>query len=490
LSRADLIGPQISSSLSLRAEGLSVVEGSRIYYTQIMRYKLLFFLIIILAIFLRFYRLPEMAPFDFDQEYAANFAYSVLKTFPVQLIGQGLSVEGLFMGPFYFYLLVPFFALSNLHPLGGAVASSIFGIVIVFAYFWAGKQIFGTKAGLIAAFIRAILFNELLHDWSAAPAYSSELLVLTVWYIFYKYWQGETKLSPLLGLIFGLFTSIHPILFPLYIIFLILLLIKRKLPGFKITVLSFFAFLLPQIPLLIFESLRNFYEVKILLAFGGSGRGLQYPSLYFKFNMAEIQRILNLQIIPPETFTVVFLGILVVLAFKKVAFFRNNFHASMLILTYFVFIIYYALFPKKVPEYYFLTLTTLAILYTGALLNLLAKKKIFIALLAVLLANIFWGNFQAIMGRWENGSLMNLSHKDAIVKEILKNQPKNEEFFVSYIKYYGWNSGFDYLFKLYGQVPQTREAKPPVYSIVIPRFLVSEADMDFTSGNIGLILPK
>ena len=44
----------------------------------------------ILAAFLRFYRLPEMAPFDFDQEYAANFAVQV-KEYPIRLIGQLLT---------------------------------------------------------------------------------------------------------------------------------------------------------------------------------------------------------------------------------------------------------------------------------------------------------------------------------------------------------------------------------------------------------------
>ena len=91
--------------------------------------------ILLIGAFLRFYRLGEMAAFDFDQEYASNFAYSVIKEFPVQLIGQQLSVEGLFMGPLYFYYLVPFFALFNLHPFGGFVGSVILGLTTVVAYF-------------------------------------------------------------------------------------------------------------------------------------------------------------------------------------------------------------------------------------------------------------------------------------------------------------------------------------------------------------------
>lgn len=461
-----------------------------------MRIKLLFILILLLAAFLRFYQLPEMATFDFDQEYATNFAYSVLKVFPVQLIGQGLSVEGLFMGPLYFYFLVPFFALSNLHPIGGIVASVILGLAIIFAYFLISKELFGTRAGLITAFLRAILFNELLHDWSMVPAYASELLILITWYIFYQYWDApsgtsQTKLFPILGFIFGLYTSIHPILFPFYLVFLTLLIIKRKLPTVRIILLSLGAFIAPLLPLILFEFLHQFWEVKTFFSFfGGASKGsLHYFSLYFKFNISEFQRILNLQFISPEIFLFIFLGIFFLLILRKVGFWKNHFHPVALILTYTIFILYYAFFPQKVPEYYFLALTTLAILYASATLSLLTKHRIYVILLILILVNITSTNYQFLQERWNNPSLLTLYHKDFIVKEILKRQPKNQEFFVSYISFPGWNTGFNYLFKLYGQIPQTREASPPVYTIVIPKFL-SPGNLATSSGNIGLILPE
>ena len=59
-------------------------------------------LIVSLGLFLRLYKLSSMVGFDFDQEYAAMFAHTILKVYPIAMIGQGLSVQGLFMGPFYF----------------------------------------------------------------------------------------------------------------------------------------------------------------------------------------------------------------------------------------------------------------------------------------------------------------------------------------------------------------------------------------------------
>lgn len=449
--------------------------------------------ILLLAAFLRFYRLPEMAPFDFDQEYAVNFAYNVLRVYPIQLIGQGLSVEGLFMGPWYFYCLVPFFAFSNLHPIGGFVGSIMFSLFIIFVYFWVGKSLFGVKAGLIAAFIRSILFTEIGNDLSMAPAFSSELLVLITWFLFYKYWQGKTKYFPILFFVFGLYTSIHPILFPFYLVFFILLLIKRKLPDIKTLILSLFAFLIPIIPLIIFEYFHNFLEVKRLFSvFSSSASESEfYPNFikYFLYNIGEPQRILGFNFIPKDIFALLFFSIIFFLIIKKVGFWKESFHKIVLAITYAVFLIYYTLFPTHVPEYYFQALTTLCILYISANLALLTKKPYYLIILIFILGNIAYYNFSLLINKWNNPSLTNFYQKEFIVKEIIKRVPENQEFYVSYIKLPGWNFGFDYLFKYYGRVPQTREAKPPVFTIVIPKFL-SEQSINISVGNVGLILPN
>lgn len=449
--------------------------------------------ILILAVFLRFYRLSEMAPFDFDQEYAANFAYNVLRVYPVQLIGQELSIQGLFMGPWYFYYLVPFFAFSNLHPIGGFIGSVIFSLFIIFVYFWVGKNIFGAKAGLIAAFIRSILFTEIGNDLSMAPAYACELLVLITWWLFYKYWQGETKYFPFLFFVFGLYTSIHPILFPFYLVFLILLLIKRKLPDIKATIMSLFAFLIPIIPLILFEYFHNFLEVKRLFnVISPSPSKPEYFQNFIKYlllNIEESQRILGFNFIPKDIFALLFFSIIFILIIKRVGFWKENFHKIVLAITYIVFLIYYTFFLTHVPEYYFQALTTLCLLYISANLALLTKKLYLLITLILLLGNIAYCNFSLLINKWNNPSLSNLYQKDFIVQEILKKQPQNEEFYVSYIKLPGWNFGFDYLFKYHGRIPQTREVKPPFFTIVVPKFL-SEQSVNISAGNVGLILPN
>lgn len=450
-------------------------------------------LILLLAAFLRLYRLPDMAGFNFDQEYAANFAYNVLRVYPVQLIGQPLSVEGLFMGPWYFYYLVPFFAFTNLEPSGGFIGSVIFSLLIISTYFWVGKKIFGTEAGLIAAFIRSILPIELGNDLAMAPSYASELLILITWLLFYKYWYGQTKYLPILGFVFGMYTSIHPILFPFYIVFLILLLIVRKLPDIRTLLFSIFAFLIPVSPLLLFEYFHKFLEVKRLFqVFAHPSSGVNRSSdflKYLSFNAEEPRRVLTFFFLQKEVFLVLFFLCLFFVIYKQVGFWKDNFHKAALFITYAVFIIYYTFFPTHVPEYYFQALSTLALVYLSATLAFLTKKPFLKVILALLLLNIAYTSTGDLVNKWNNPSKGSLAQKEFIVKEIVSRVSPNQEFYVSYITPLGANFGFDYLFKYYGKIPQTKEAKPPVFTIVLPKSLSIDS-INISAGNIGLILPR
>lgn len=447
-------------------------------------------LILLFGAMVRFYRLPEMASFDFDQEYASNFAYAVLKEFPVQLIGQGLSVQGLFMGPLYFYYLVPFYAITNLHPIGGFIGSTILGLITIVAYFWVAKQMFGPVAGLIAAFFRATLFSFIGIEWSLTPAFSSDIMVIITLYLFYNYWHGKVNSLIPLSFCFGLFTSFHPILFPFYLVFIIIFLLRRKIPRFKTIAFSCIAFIIPIIPLIIFEYLHNFLEVnQLFMLFGSTPEYKAYLyslTNYIKVIFYEPYRIFGVSNIPKLYFSSFLFISLLILILKKVGFWKDNFHKIFLLTTTVTFFLYYTLFPGNVSEYYFSAATILIVFYVAVSLSLLTKKAIPLFFTILIFISLF--NLGILIERWNNKSLITLFHKDFIVKEILKKQPKDQEFFVSYIKYPGWNFGFDYLFKLYGHIPQTREAKPPIYTIVIPKAL-SEGPDRITSGNIHLILP-
>lgn len=451
-------------------------------------------LIISIGAMLRFYKLADMSQFEFDQEYAANFAYTVIKDYPIQLIGQGLSVQGLFMGPLYFYYLVPFYALFNLHPIGGAVGSVILGLFTILIYFWVGKNLFGVKTGLTLAFLRAALLSYLGVDWLVTPAFSSDLTVLLTWFCFYKYWYGQTKYIIPIFFLFGLYTSFHPILFPFYFVFLMIIIIKRIFPKIKEFLIALVAGIIPLLPLIKFEIDHSFLEVKLLFKFSSEHIVRETKDLNSLFNFLKVEVTGPLSILLSDygsswliPTSIIILIIMVFIALLRIAFWTKSFHLIMLITTFVIFTLYYFLLPTHVPEYYFMPVTTLLFIYIVATANLLLNLKYkFLFYLAYIF--IFIWNFNYLKSSWSSTSLKNLSQKDTIVREIISRQPENSQFFVSYIMPFGANTGYAYLFKVYNRVP-AKDVIQPLYNIVYPSSIVVD-DIDFHSGSIGLLYPN
>ena len=67
------------------------------------------------------------------------------------LLGPTASVGGFFLGPMYYYFMVPFVWVSGLNPAGAAVMVGLFGIATVILLYKAGKDMVDVSVGLVAA---------------------------------------------------------------------------------------------------------------------------------------------------------------------------------------------------------------------------------------------------------------------------------------------------------------------------------------------------
>src|SRR3990167_9696667 len=72
------------------------------------------------------------------------------------LLGPTASVGGFFLGPIYYYFMLPFLWLWNFDPTGPAVMVGLFGIATIFLVYLLGKKMFDEWVGLIAASIYAL----------------------------------------------------------------------------------------------------------------------------------------------------------------------------------------------------------------------------------------------------------------------------------------------------------------------------------------------
>ncbi len=107
--------------------------------------------IIALATWTRLYAIEGTMTFQGDQGRDALIVSRMFLEGRPVLIGPVTSVGNLYLGPFYYYFMMPFLWMSYPNPVGPAVAVAIIGIATVFATYWWGKQMFGTGSALLAA---------------------------------------------------------------------------------------------------------------------------------------------------------------------------------------------------------------------------------------------------------------------------------------------------------------------------------------------------
>lgn len=111
---------------------------------------ILLILILLLAAYLRLYRISDYMTFLGDEGRDVLVAREILHG-NLTLLGPRSSAGDFFMGPIYYYMITPFLWLFNFDPVGPAIMVALFGIATVWLTYFVGKKWFGERAGLIAA---------------------------------------------------------------------------------------------------------------------------------------------------------------------------------------------------------------------------------------------------------------------------------------------------------------------------------------------------
>lgn len=117
---------------------------------------ILLFLILFVASFLRFYRLPEYMTFLGDEGRDALVWLRMIKKGKFVLIGPMTSIGNMYLGPLYYYLALPWFLFFGLSPVGPSIMVAFLGVVTVGLIWWVGREWFDKRVGLITAFLYAI----------------------------------------------------------------------------------------------------------------------------------------------------------------------------------------------------------------------------------------------------------------------------------------------------------------------------------------------
>lgn len=112
--------------------------------------------VLILAAFLRLFRLETFLEFLGDQGRDAIEMKQILVDHNFTLLGPGTSVGKMYLGPLYYYIMIPFLAMTYPEPTGPAYGIALMGILTVaLIYIW-GRKLVGETAALIAMSVYAV----------------------------------------------------------------------------------------------------------------------------------------------------------------------------------------------------------------------------------------------------------------------------------------------------------------------------------------------
>ncbi len=246
------------------------------------KYTFYLLIILLIAIFFRFYKINDWLFFGMDQEYEALIIKNITNGRHFPLIGVNAGDTGLYLGPFFIYFAaIPYFLFSG-NPIGGAVTASLLGILTCYFVYQIGRRMFNKRIGLFAAFFYSGSFLISFYDrkfWNPTPV---PLFSLLIGYILYQLANNKIKYLPWLALIFGLAIQCHLSMFIFLPIIVYILWKKYPLINRKLFTFSIVIFLFLQLPILIFDFRHNFINSRALvnLALNKNQENSSYSNLY------------------------------------------------------------------------------------------------------------------------------------------------------------------------------------------------------------------
>lgn len=213
---------------------------------------ILFFLLLTLSIFLRFYQLDTRIHFGWDQVNNAWAAKNIIVNHKFPLIGFQAKVNsGIYIGPYYYYLIAIVYFFTDLNPIASGIIAGITSIFTFLTLFYISRKLFLANVALIAVFLNTVSFFAINFDRTQGPVNFIPSISLIIFFSLYKIITGHSKFFLLLTLAFGFLLHIHItfIYFPIIILFCLPFFPRTK-KMFKYICLSipiFLFFLFPSI---------------------------------------------------------------------------------------------------------------------------------------------------------------------------------------------------------------------------------------------------
>ena len=221
-----------------------------------MRIKISVFLILISAFFLRILNINSLLAFHYDQGRDALVIWDLIHNGKLFLIGPTTGLAGVFRGPFYYYLITPFYYLGQGNPIYPTVFLIFTSVVAIWLIYYLVSKFQNKQSALISVILASFSYYLVMASrWLSNPTpmlLLSMILVLGMYFILKNKQYGWYVIAVVTGLSFFSFGSSGELFYvPAILIFLILN--WKNKPNLKTLFISIVLFFVTLSPLLVFD---------------------------------------------------------------------------------------------------------------------------------------------------------------------------------------------------------------------------------------------
>jgi len=229
--------------------------------------------ILILALFVRVYRTEDLLGFYYDQGRDAKVIWRLWHEGRPFLIGPVTGLQGIFLGPLYYYLIAPFYLFGGGSPVVPAMFLGFLSTIAIFFLYYLGWKFASRTTGIIAAVIGSFSLELVKAGrWLANPTpilLTSMLLLWLMWRIINRESKSSStkprvnnwewvSIAGLIGISLQFEAASAVFYLPMILVFVAWQ--RKHLPHKKVIIISSVVFLFTLLPQIVF----NFRHENIL----------------------------------------------------------------------------------------------------------------------------------------------------------------------------------------------------------------------------------
>ena len=452
--------------------------------------------ILLLAAYLRLYNISGYMTFLGDEGRDALVVKQMIVDHKWTLLGPTASVGGFFLGPIYYYFMLPFLWAWRLDPTGPAVMVALFGVATVYLLYRSGRDMFGSWVGIVASALYAlspvvIAYSRSSWNPNIVPFFS--LLMIFLLWRFAE--NGKLRNIVGAGICMGIGLQLHYLFLFLFPVAAIWVLVYAKVrERIKTGILGMMGFLVGFAPFLLFELRHGFPNTQSIIQFvlAGNDTGLA-PEKYRIIIQDILYRLVGrlvLRFPQPEIWSdipswqqglwhwgivgilTVRIGLLVIGCNPINNTVRWRRSSLLLLLWGLVVAVLFGFYKRAIYDYYFGIWFTLPFLVTGLILYRLKHIRFIGTAVSVGLTGfLLWWNWQGQPFRYPPNN--QLAQARAIAKEAY-DKTGQKPFNFALVTQGNSDHVYRYFFEIWGKPPIVIEPefKDPMKKTVTDQLIV------------------